>query len=423
MKEIRELTPGQDFQDGVAYTCFSVKRVTGNRISDKIEIISSTRKHFELTDENLFDLGFYTERTPFIPKNRWSKESISSFLNSNQSPDIKEVFESIKDQFEKYIDLPDKRYYSFFPMWIIGTYFHRLFSTYPYVHLNGRIATGKTKTLTLISLLAFNGELSFHSTPSYVTRAIHNNHSVLCVDEAENLKGNSVLVSMLNAGYKKGVYTGKTERENGSFKPKLFEGYSPKTFASINGLMKSLSSRCIKIEMEKSKNIEIKNRELDMTSATFQKIRDNLYLLMMTKFMEIRNIYHTITDEEIQGRNWELWKPILTIAQMLDRETDSVYSVIREMAKDKMEIEQDETENQFILNMKNLIWKYPSKHNFYPTEKIISFLKTEHLFRNINGKSLSILFKKSDIPVKPIQKKLNHKIIRGYFLNYNFFRQ
>ncbi len=415
MKQIKEITPAQDFKEEIAYTCIPTKKVTGSGILDSIEIITSERKHFELTEENLFNLGFYTERTPF-PKARWSNESILSFLNGEKPPDIKEVFESIKNEFEKNIDFPDRRYYFLLPVWIIGTYFHRLFFSYPYIHLNGRISTGKTKTLTLISLLSFNAELSFHSTPSYLIRAIHNNHSTILIDEAENLKGNTVLVSMLNAGYKKGIYTGKVERENGSFKPKLFEGYSPKVFASINGIMKSLSSRCIKIEMEESQNIEIKNREIDMDDKEFQKIRDNLYFLMMTKFKEIRKEYQNITDEKIQGRNWELWKPILTISKILDERKDVIYSVIRSLAIEKMEIKIDEKEKEFITVIKELIEKNPTPNNFYPTEEIINYLKINPFFRNINGKSLSNYFKKLFPYINPIQKKLNGKVVRGYYL-------
>jgi len=165
-ENLKELTPSQDFIDDIAFTCIMVKKVTGNgKVSENIELITSEKKHFPLTNNELFNLGFYSERTPF-PKCRWSRESIQSFLNGNSSTEIKEVFEDIKKQFEEYIDFSDSRYYILLSIWIIGTYFHRLFNTYPYIHLNGRISSGKTKTLTLISLLAFNGELSFQSTPS-----------------------------------------------------------------------------------------------------------------------------------------------------------------------------------------------------------------------------------------------------------------
>jgi hypothetical protein len=341
-------------------------------------------------------------------------------LNGAACPDIKEIFKDIKEQFEKHVDFPDESYYLLCSIWVIGTYFHRLFSAYPYIHLQGSVASGKTKTLTLISLLSFNAELTFNSTQAYIIRAIHNNHSTICIDEAENLKGNGMLISMLNAGYRQGIYAGKVEKEDGAFKPKLFEGYSPKVFASIGSIKKSLASRCIKIQMQQSQNKEIENKEIDMNNPVFQKIRDKLYLLMLTKHKDIKRAYQAITDEEIKARNWELWKPLLAMAKLIDNKQSLLYAELKQLAMENR-VEKGDIGEQFRVNIKELIKKYPSKDSFYTTGRIIRFLNSNPILKGINGKSLSTHLKTISIDIRPIQKKINRKPVRGYYLRPEIF--
>ncbi len=426
MKEIRELTPAQDFQDGIAYCCIPVQKITEKGILESPEIITSEREHFPLSEEALLLKGFYIKRRA-NPLPRWSEKGIKSFLSGNPSPDIKEVFEGIRREYKTYLDLIDERFYSLLSIWALGTYFYRLFSVYPYIHLNGEIQSGKTKTLILTSLLSFNGELTFNSTPAYITRVIHNNHSTCCVDEAENLnsrnEGRKLLVSMYNAGYKKGVFTGKMEKEKGIWKPKLFEAYSPKIFASINGLSPALSSRSIPIPMVETSNKEIKNREIDINNPIFQEIRDNLYPLMLTQFKEIKETYHNLTDTEILGREWELWRPILALSKLIYKDEEKFYNEIRDLAlkiiSEKKEIRKEEIVPTFLISLKEMIEEYPAKDNFYPSSQIINFLKErDGVFGSINGKFLSLHLKKlALVDGNSFCKKIAGRVIRGYRLN------
>ena len=137
-------------------------------------------------------------------------------MEGKSASSLEALFTQIRDQYQLYIDFLDERVYSLLSVWVIGTYFHRLFSAYPYIHLNGDPQTGKNKTLELTALVAFNGELTFHSTPAYIVRAISDNHCVCCVDEAERLRPSKdedrqLVISMYNSGYKRGAMAGKVE--------------------------------------------------------------------------------------------------------------------------------------------------------------------------------------------------------------------
>lgn len=420
---MRELTPAQDFKDRVAYTTVTVKEFLENKVIERVELITSEGKRFPLTPENLFLLGFYSKREPF-PIHRWSEDGIETFLSKKKpSADIREVFAQVKNQFEIYLDFADPGYYSLLTLWTLGTYFHRRFSSYPYLHLAGDMSTGKTKTLTLISLLAFNGEIIFNSTPSYLIRIIHNNHATLCIDEAENLKGkDGVFLSMLNSGYKKGIFTGKIERENGLLKPERFEGFSPKVFASINGLYRSLASRCIRVQMVETSKPEIKNREVNIENQIFQDIRDNLYTLMFTQFLKIKKCYSILTDEEIQGRDWELFSPIFALAKMIENKEAGVYNDIRRLAigqiKERKEEKREDMASRFIVHLKEIIDAYPLKTNFYPTVYLLQSLKNKPGFETIEGKFIvSQLRNLGLVSNGSILKKVAGRATRGYCLN------
>ncbi len=337
-----ELIPAQDFQNGTAYVTTVIPIEIEEKVKEVPLLITSNREYFVLNEKTLFELGFRISRNP-QPETRWSAQSIKEFLKGDISVEIKEIFEKIKEQFKFYIDFGEEDWYDFMSCWVIGTYFYRMFLSYPYILLLGDIESGKTKTQTLVALLSFNAELTFNSTPPYIIFAIHHNCATCCVDEAERLANEKsenaqVVISMYNEGYKKGVSHGKMEAKGQQWVPKKFDGYSPKIFASTKGLTPTLISRSIKIIMTRTPNKEIENREVGINNPIFQELRDKLYLVFMKYAQEIVVMYNNLTDEEILGREWELSKPILTIAKVIDEKLyQNLRSFLLKVQKEKRE--------------------------------------------------------------------------------------
>ena len=372
---IREITPGMAFCGDTAYLAIKYK---GNSC-----VVTSSRDILSLDDlvkSNLFPL-----RHP-NPEQRWSYESINGFIKNRTLVEPLKLFNRLKNIFQHYIDFQDKRQYELMPLWVMGTYFHRIFSSYPYLHLSGNIQSGKTKSLTLQSLLSFNGELTCNSTPAYIIRVIHENHSACCVDEAEKLRvskdeNSLTILSMYNSGYKQGAFVGKVEStgKDKGWVPKKFDAYSPKAFASIRELDQTLHSRCIPITMVESANDEIKNREIDLLDATIQDIRDELYIFTLSYFKEVREAYQQLSDNVIVGREWELWKPLLAVCTVLDTETGEplLYNDIRELAIATIKEKNFESENntpQLILSgLYELLGE--KGENFYTPAELLLFLQ------------------------------------------------
>ncbi|MDD2927690.1 MAG: hypothetical protein PHE30_02440 [Candidatus Omnitrophica bacterium] len=437
------LSPAQHFSDDIAYFAIPVKVLKSNRLEITNFLITSEGQKILLCEEEVIKLGFYLERSPYLLP-RWSERGINTFLNNDGGAGIAEVFNDIYKLIKGYIDFGNDIWAKYISLWIIGTYFHRLFETYPYIHLNGDMESGKTKTLMFTAWLAFNAELTFNSSPSYVVRAVHNNHSTCCIDEAEGLKHSDdqdckLLVSMYNSGYKKGSFCGKSEQleKNGQWIPKQFEAYAPKIFASIRGLEASLNSRCIPIIMLKTGNREIKNRELDSNDQNFTRIRDKLYYTALTYFIPIRASYKTISDEEVLGREWELWRPILAIAKVIDSDKEvnlNLYSEIRahalEIQKLKKEARKEETPiPKVLVALKEAITPivYSRPDNFWSTTELLDFLRNseEEAFSWLNdekkhgkGRWLGDILRTAGIVGdRAKQKRIGDKNVKGFYIS------
>jgi len=96
--------------------------------------------------------------------------------------DLKCAYLNIKDILRKYCDLEELDY-PIIATWIIGTYFHHQFESFPYLFLNAMKGSGKTRTLKLITNLAKNGEMILSPTEAVLFRT----NSTLGIDEFEGL--------------------------------------------------------------------------------------------------------------------------------------------------------------------------------------------------------------------------------------------
>jgi len=153
-------------------------------------------------------------------------------------------------------------------------------------------------------------------------RLIHSNHITCCVDEAESLGRASdenvqALLGIYNSGYKQGAKLMKCGQQN---KVELFESYSPKAFGGIAALNDTTASRCITLIMPPVKNRQNFNREVNSRDKFFMQLRDQLYIHMLTDFEAILETYSELESpsEAMNGRDWEMWKPLITLAKAID---------------------------------------------------------------------------------------------------------
>jgi len=74
----------------------------------------------------------------------------------NIFPSKEEAFQKTLEILKNYWYHSDPRYYTLVTCWIIGTYFHPIFSFYPALNVQGQRETGKSTLLDILSKTCWN---------------------------------------------------------------------------------------------------------------------------------------------------------------------------------------------------------------------------------------------------------------------------
>jgi hypothetical protein len=232
-------------------------------------------------------------------------------------PNPAEVYREVRAILDRYIEA-DGDTLSVLALYVVATYFYRMFDAFPYLYVFGPRQSGKTKLLTLMSRLCFHAVSTVNISTSALFRVIDGLGSTLVVDESDYLgdaEGKSEMQKLLWSGYKRALSNVmRTEGEERKY-VKHFNIFGPKVFASINYPNDVMLDRCIIINLIRgsSEKVNLEPRE------TFQDLRDKLYLTLFYYFDEIYNLRGKDDFENplLVARERELWRPLLVVAAWL----------------------------------------------------------------------------------------------------------
>ncbi|UCD21000.1 MAG: hypothetical protein JSW08_00415 [archaeon] len=342
---------------------------------------------------------------------------------------LKIAYNNIIELLKTYLDMP-KPHYKVIALWVIGTYFHKQFSTYPYLFFNAMKGSGKSRALKLISKIVKNGNLIISITESVLFRTAH--LRTLCIDEFEQVgsKEKQALRELLNSAYKKGgiverAYKKKSmDRE--SIEIETFDVYTPVTMANIRGMDNVLADRCITLMLEKSSNKSITrlienfedNKTIEKVRAiletcasyysksvlkgelsvvNFSKItyKWNTYIHSFNKYISTltthttlntpstpsshisgreKDLFNKILRTELEGRNLELFFPLFLLADMC-----GVFDEILEIGESIIKERRDEdyAESRDIALLDHLAHRYEIESDFIAIKKISNDLLSQ----------------------------------------------
>lgn len=443
-QEFVEITPAQyfDIKNDLALFAIPLPKNPLEPGSGGLAMITSNKEQFDFNDAALFQKGYTTQRHPFL-KPRWSQASVKRFVTGEAKGTMAGAYEEILKQLESHIDLEAYEYREVLALWIIGTYLHRSFSAFPYIHLNGHAGTGKTKTLMLTSLLAFNGKMSTETTAAALVRLTHDNQSTLCMDEIEKLQRakdetSQTVLSILNVGYKKGAVVSKMElgRNGKNWELKDSDPYCPKILAGIRGLDQTLATRCIPMVLVRSANQEIVNREVDMEAPVWGEIRDKIYEGTMSgEWKDIISYAAELRDEDIQGRDWETWKPLLSIAKHLDKTFSGLFDRMRSFALEvtnqkKQALIEESFAGKVLVALHMYFLKGNQQKKFVSLKELLEYLKVFHAEMVNDPRSGSLnpwvttrwvgneLRKTGLVAGAAVQHRVGEENVRGYEIDY-----
>jgi len=306
-----------------------------------VMVLSPSKKAYVANEENMRKLGVYYHSTIEIPPERWSVQGFNDWKLYNDKKNKLIVFYKLKEKFSYYLDWVEQGMDFYIPLWILASYFHVLFNQFPILGLGGPKWSGKSKVLKLLFLLCFNGKWSVGMTVSRMFRCAEALHSTIAFDEAEGLATDNdrkqAIRSMLNSSFDHGATVDLTDKN--TLQGAEFQTYGPRALGAIQGFEDVLESRMILFIMLRTRG-EKANRELEMDPklAEWQEIRDELYVLLMNDWQNVRDCYVKLTGEDgvklgLYGRDWQLWKPIIALTEWLGDE--EIKKRVLELAKKK----------------------------------------------------------------------------------------
>ena len=300
---------------------------------------------FEATQKNFLDRGWFARVPQPILEPRWSMESLSQFLYSTV-PSVSPfgIYQKVKEKFDSYIDFGGNDAASVVcSVYTILTYFYFMFEHCPYLKLGGEKGSAKSKTGSVFNALAFNAIMSANHTPATIYRLAQDTRGCMIIDEGEDLAYKSeeraAYQQVILSGWQRNGFALRTDKD--SMRPTKFSTYCPKIICSIAGLYDVLEDRSFEIILLRTLDTKISDRQPVLSSKEWEPIRDELYLLLMQKWRTVQDLLENVKNEfDLNGRFWNLSKPLLVIAKLIDSEgksnlQGSVASFIKDQAKSK----------------------------------------------------------------------------------------
>ena len=228
----------------------------------------------------------------------FTKKHMEMLLDRKEG--LTRYYSKVKFILKKFMDM-DEEYYSLVSLWVVGTYFHKQFSAYPYLYFNAMKGAGKTRVLKIIATLSKNGELLGSMTEAVLFRTA--SESSFCIDELENTneKGKENVRLLLNSAYKKGMKVKRMEKRKveGEVQqiPVAYDVYCPIAMANIWGLENVLQDRCISVILEKSsKNQIIKLIENFENDIRFQTAKGGL-MRLTENLKDEQGLFNDVIDK------------------------------------------------------------------------------------------------------------------------------
>ena len=205
-------------------------------------------------------------------------------------------------------------------LWVVFTHAHDCFSISPLLAITSPTPEcGKTTLLTMLGVLVPRPLQSSNVTAAVIFRAVDKWSPTLLIDEADTfLRDSDELRGVLNSGHNRSnAFTIRTVGEN--FEPKQFSTWAPKAVAMIGKMHPTLSSRSIRMELQRktaAETVEPLRADRLAHLAPLQRkaarwVADNLAALRSIDPEMPSTLYSRAADN---------WRPLIAVADCVGGE-------------------------------------------------------------------------------------------------------
>jgi len=264
---------------------------------------------------------------------RWGMEKITNFLRDPACP--QGPFESLKTVLGRFLEFSTDADYGLVSVWIIATYFCHLFPAFPYLLFFGPKEAGKSKTLELMCLVAFNPVKVKHISEAALCDTTHGSKGTVLYDQAESMPAH--MAGILADSYKRiGGKRRIVRMKRGERVVQEYSGYGPKAFGTTRALDIDLRDRCCQITMQRSSQ---PLPDLIGNEPEWAELRDQCYRFLITSWREVQNAFSAIPSTGT--RKGELWRPLEAVLRVLGVSEEDIRGI-----KEAFDYGTDQTKSQ-----------------------------------------------------------------------------
>jgi hypothetical protein len=283
-------------------------------------------------NQSLEELGLEIHLSEVPPPGKlWASQAVKNYSAGNRPSPI-EVFTHITNVVGHFIDfdrsLADQRTMSeTVACYILSTWLLDAFNVIGFLWPNGDRGSGKTNLLTVISELAYLGQLILAGGSFASLRDLADYGATLAFDDAENLsdprKTDPDKRALLLAGNRRGVKVPVKELgPDKAWHTRYVNAFCPRLFSAIRLPDPVLASRTIVIPLIRTTDRTRANVDpLDYSAWPFDhdELLNSLWSLGLANLKELPKFDDLVAKKSsLSGRALQPWRAILAVAAWLD---------------------------------------------------------------------------------------------------------
>jgi hypothetical protein len=234
---------------------------------------------------------------------------------------ISQVFREVLDFVKQRVDTVREEDQVAIAVWAIASFFTPVFKYFPYLApLKIGYNAGGSQLLFTLKRITPRPVLISNPTPASLYRMQEIFHPTILIDELRNNINKdtfNTLYDILVAGYAKGVKIPRVEKSMGGDEVELFEPYGAKAVIdqSLITSQYDIASRCLFVRLQRNPN-----RVSDYTDSVNKDLINKLYSVFLIYAPNVYSLYYNMVDSGYTGRYDQIFRPLVTIARIIDQE-------------------------------------------------------------------------------------------------------
>jgi hypothetical protein len=280
---------------------------------------------------------------------------------------VEELYSEVYQYVYEHVDFIDPEVYDVVTTWVLLSYRVEDFTIAPYIYFVGPPDSGKTRALEVLHQLSCKAVNCASISAAALFRAVEKWRPTLLLDETEiyGSEARLEIQSLLNSGYRKGEKAIRVVKASrGELKLDCFDVFGLKALAGTGGLLATLQSRCITVNMERKTRL----LRLFLDEKWGKQLRGKL-----TYYMFHHDGGLDLSEERLEKlggtRLAELFYPLLKVAPTKEVQ-ERIYTYALKLAGKRKEEEAASDEASVVKAIAEL-WKNGENGEVIPIHEIV----------------------------------------------------